>query len=426
VRTFEEQVLVPLLGSKPVELGLLGNEGRVYATLAQDPVYQKLFAEAFAGIESPVNTPNIAMALSSFLRSIVSFRSPFDRYRFEKDATALSDSARRGMDLFFSNKTRCGGCHMAHNVTVDLGLNLDGGSKTSTSPSKDPPVFMFHNTGLYNLPGPIVYPADNTGLYAHTQKPADVGKFRVPTLRNIALTAPYMHDGSIATLEEVLDHYTAGGRARNPQISDSIKPLPLTEDERRDLLAFLRSLTDEQALRDPRWSDPWKRDKGANPVAAMYLHEVDLVEDNLLRLAEAMPADKYDFRPTDGAFADVRTFGEQVKHAATMIYMTAAIVLEEKSPYGPGTGDNGPDSIQGKAQIVEYFKGSLAYARKAMESLNEDNHLDPLKTYFGPMPRIAIASGIAYHSYDHYGQMVVYARMNGIVPPASQPPAQRR
>jgi len=159
----------------------------------------------------------------------------------------------------------------------------------------------------------------------------------------------------------------------------------------------------------------------SNPVADMYLHEVDLVEQNALKLAEAMPADKYDFRPTDGAFAGVRTFGEQVKHIATMIFMTAAIVLEEKSPYGPGTNDNGPDSIQGKEQIIEYFKASLAYARKAMASLNEKNHLDPIKTYFGLMARSAVAAGVAYHSYDHYGQMVVYARMNGFVPPASQP-----
>jgi cytochrome c peroxidase len=258
LRTFEDQVLVPLFGTKPVELGLQGHEARVYAQLAKDPVYRRLFAAAFPGVKSPVSTPNIAMALSSFLRSIVSFRSPFDRYRFKGDQTALSPSATRGMKLFFSEKARCGGCHMAHNVSVDLGLNLDGGSKTAMSPSTDPDVFMFHNTGLYNLPGSIVYPADNTGLYAITGQFADVGKFRVPSLRNIAVTAPYMHDGSIGTLEVVLDHYIAGGRARNPRTSESIKPLTLDDADRRDLITFLDSLTDTEALRDPRWSDPWK------------------------------------------------------------------------------------------------------------------------------------------------------------------------
>jgi len=158
----------------------------------------------------------------------------------------------------------------------------------------------------------------------------------------------------------------------------------------------------------------------ADPVATLYAKQVDLLEHDLLSLAQAMPAEKYDFRPTSGAFQGVRTFGEQVKHVATMIYMTAAIVLEEKSPYGPGTNDNGPDAIQGKEPIVDYLKSSIAYARKAMASLNEKNQLDPLNTYFGSQPRVAVAAGVAYHSYSHYGQMVVYARMNGIVPPASQ------
>lgn len=264
LRTLEQQVLVPMLGTTPVELGLQGQEARIYAGLARDPIYRSLFAAAFPGVEAPINTANAAASLAAFVRSIISFRSPFDRYRFENDMTAMSEAAQRGMKLFFSTKARCGGCHMAHNVTVDLGLNLDGGSKTAASPPDDPPVFMFHNTGLYNLPGPSVYPADNTGLHAHTGLLTDVGKFRVPTLRNIAVTAPYMHDGSIPTLEKVLDHYINGGRAPNPLLSESIRPITLSAAERSDLIAFLHSLTDEQALRDPRWSDPWKiADKAA-------------------------------------------------------------------------------------------------------------------------------------------------------------------
>jgi DinB superfamily len=159
---------------------------------------------------------------------------------------------------------------------------------------------------------------------------------------------------------------------------------------------------------------------GANRVAAIFQNQLTLVESDVVSLAEAMPAEKYDFKPTAGEFAGVRTFGEQVKHLATMIYMTSAIVLEEKSPYGPGTNDNGPDDVKGKEAIVAYLKASIAYARKAMGSLTEQNALDPLKTYFGSQPRAEVASGVAYHSYDHYGQMVVYARMNGIVPPASR------
>jgi hypothetical protein len=155
-------------------------------------------------------------------------------------------------------------------------------------------------------------------------------------------------------------------------------------------------------------------------VSDMYLKQVDLVEHDLVSLAEAMPSDKYSFRPSGEKFSDVRTFGEQVKHASTMIFMTSAIVLEEKSPYGPGTNDNGPDEIQGKAQIVDYLKRSIGYARRAMSSITEKNHLDPLNTFFGLQSRIEVAAGVAYHSYNHYGQMVVYARMCGVVPPSSQ------
>ena len=267
LRSLEEQVLVPLFGTDPVELGLSGHEPRVYAALAASPVYRRLFAAAFptrasadggeGGVERLVTTDNVALALAAFQRSIVSFRSPYDRYRFHDDEAALSPAARRGMRLFFSGRARCGGCHLGHTVSTDLGLNLDGGSKAATSPLGDPPVFLYHNTGLYDLPGPVPYPPDNTGKYAHSGNLEDAGRFRIPTLRNVAVTAPYMHDGSIAALGEVLDHYVAGGRAPNPRQSESIRPLSLREDERRDLIAFLQSLTDEALLRDPRWSDPW-------------------------------------------------------------------------------------------------------------------------------------------------------------------------
>jgi len=158
----------------------------------------------------------------------------------------------------------------------------------------------------------------------------------------------------------------------------------------------------------------------ANRMAAVYQNQLTLVESDVVGLADAMPAEKYEFRPTDGAFAGVRTFGEQVRHLATMIYMTTAIVLGEKSPYGPGANDNGPDDLRTKEAIVAYLQSSIAYARTAMASLTEQNALDPLRTYFGSQPRIEVAAGLVYHSYDHYGQMVVYARMNGVIPPASR------
>ncbi len=130
----------------------------------------------------------------------------------------------------------------------------------------------FRNTGLYNLPGAVSYPETNTGLYRHTGDRADIGRFRVPTLRNIAVTAPYMHDGSIETLEEVIDHYAAGGRTiavgpnagvgrDNPNKDLGVDGFTVTAEEKADLIAFLESLTDEEFLTDPRFGNPWDNEQ---------------------------------------------------------------------------------------------------------------------------------------------------------------------
>jgi cytochrome c peroxidase len=173
------------------------------------------------------------------------------------DEAALSASALRGQDLFFSEELECFHCHG--------GFNFSDSVATETTNIIE---VMFHNTGLYNLGGTGDYPPENTGLHALTGVPTDMGRFRAPSLRNIAKTAPYMHDGSIATLDEVLDHYAAGGRtieegpfagvgADNPYKSEFVTGFSLTPDERADLLAFLESLTDETFLTDPRFASPF-------------------------------------------------------------------------------------------------------------------------------------------------------------------------
>ncbi len=158
-----------------------------------------------------------------------------------------------------------------------------------------------------------------------------------------------------------------------------------------------------------------------DPVASIYDDQMTLIEREVVSLAEAMPADAYGFAPTEGRFDGVRSFGQQVTHLATMIYMTAALVLEERSPYGPGTHNNGPDDLRSKDDVLPYLTDAIAYARRAVATLTADNYLDPVPSAFGSMPRSAVAVGIAFHSFNHYGQMVVYARMNGVVPPASVP-----
>ena len=142
----------------------------------------------------------------------------------------------------------------------------------------------------------------------------------------------------------------------------------------------------------------------------------------IVGLFEAMHADKINFAPTSGEFKGVRTFAQQAKHMATYIYMLSSSVLEQKPPVDIGKGDAGPDSVQTKEQITEYLKGAFAFGHKALNSITEKNQMDQVAGPFpgSKMARIAAGVFMMYHNFDHYGQMVVYARMNGVVPPASQ------
>jgi hypothetical protein len=143
--------------------------------------------------------------------------------------------------------------------------------------------------------------------------------------------------------------------------------------------------------------------------------------------ADAMPEDKYGFVPTQGEFKTVRTFGLEVKHMATANYALGAAILGEKSPVDLG-GPNGPANITSKADIMKYLNDSFVYAHKAINSVNETNILEPIKSPFGSnmTTRLALATSICSHPYDHYGQMVVYLRLNGIIPPASRPAPEKK
>jgi len=161
---------------------------------------------------------------------------------------------------------------------------------------------------------------------------------------------------------------------------------------------------------------------GAHPTLSEIMdHAVGQVEGEFVPAAEAMPEDKYSFAPTNGEFKGVRTFAEQVKHVAAVNYMVAAAVLQEKPPVELG-GENGPTSITTKADIVKFLKDSFAYSHKALRSINEKNQTDQIKSPFGDgmVSRMGIATAVLWHPFDHYGQMVVYLRMNGIIPPASR------
>jgi uncharacterized damage-inducible protein DinB len=134
-----------------------------------------------------------------------------------------------------------------------------------------------------------------------------------------------------------------------------------------------------------------------------------------------MPEEKFGFAPTDGEFKGVRTFAQQIKHVAAVNYELAAALLEEKPPVDVGD-EAGPASVTSKADIMKYLKDSFTYVHKAIATVNDKNVVETVKSPFGEgsVSRLGLASTVASHGFDHYGQMVVYLRMNGIVPPASR------
>jgi cytochrome c peroxidase len=253
IKDLETQLLLPMFGEEPIELGISGHEKEVLQRF-NTPKYLDLFDKAYPG--EAIDFSTIIKAISSFVRSLVSLNSPFDRYAYDGDDNALSESALRGMELFFSERLECHHCHGGFNFTQST---FHQQQQLERNP--------FHNTGLYHVSPDGAYPSSDDGLYEITLNPQDHGKFRAPTLRNIALTAPYMHDGSLATLDEVIEFYAAGGRnitegphqgdgRKNPLKSPFIKGFELTEQEKQDLIAFLQSLTDESVIHNPNYRDP--------------------------------------------------------------------------------------------------------------------------------------------------------------------------
>jgi uncharacterized damage-inducible protein DinB len=146
------------------------------------------------------------------------------------------------------------------------------------------------------------------------------------------------------------------------------------------------------------------------------------VEKEVVDAAEAMPDAKFNFAPTAGEFKGVRTFAAQVKHIAAVNYVLGAAITGEKPPVDVG-GEDGPAGMTSKADIVKYLKDSFAYAHKSLAGINESNLLEAVKAPWGdqPMTRLSLTNIMISHPFDHYGQMVVYLRMNGIIPPASRP-----
>ncbi|MGR5211656.1 MbnH family di-heme enzyme [Vibrio rotiferianus] len=254
LKEIEQQLVIPLFGEFPVEMGINdANREEILNRFRRETAYQNMFNAAFPNQQDAVTFPNVIKALAVFNRALISKDSDFDR-------GTMSSSAMRGQDLFNSEKMECFHCHNGFNF--------------SDSTLHDDSVFVsrpFFNTGLYNIDGKGSYPIADNGLFTVTQDPKDKGKFRPPTLRNIAYTAPYMHDGSIATLGEVLDFYANGGRnitsgehkgdgRKNPNKSEFVKGFTLSAQEKQDILMFLHALSDETFISNPRYANPFTQE----------------------------------------------------------------------------------------------------------------------------------------------------------------------
>lgn len=257
--TLEAQIPVPIRGDNPVELGVTdGVQDEVLARFDADLAYRQMFAAAFPESTSGATINKIVFALATFCRSLISANSHYDRY-VRGDKSALSDQQRRGLALFQGERLECFHCHTGTNLTVSYhDMNTTAGTIK----------YPFFNNGLYNVGGDGSYPSYDQGLYDVTHDINDRGFFRPQSLRNVALTAPYMHDGSIETLRDVVKHYAAGGRLietgafagdgrTNPLKSGLVRGFAITDAEIDDVVAFLESLTDETFIQNPAFSDPF-------------------------------------------------------------------------------------------------------------------------------------------------------------------------
>lgn len=214
VPTLEMQILVPIQEHNEFDFNIV----LIVERLQDDATYKNMSQTAY---ERDLDAFVITRALSTFERSFISGNSRYDEYFFQSNNNALTASELRGLNLFFSEKTGCSNCHNGFNFTN----------------------YEFENNGLYqDYPDP--------GRFRLTGVENDRAKFKVPTLRNIHLTTPYMHDGSIKTLEEVILHYESGGK-NHPNKSALLQPFTLIENERNDLILFLESLTDETFIHNP-------------------------------------------------------------------------------------------------------------------------------------------------------------------------------
>jgi cytochrome c peroxidase len=250
--TLESQSAQPFLN--PVEMGLKDHEP-ILKIVRTDPEYAELFKNVFGKTGDQITMVEVQKALATFQRTLIGGNSPFDRYYFEGEKEAMSPAAIRGLDIYIG-QGRCVSCHLIEQTQAlftDNRFHMIGVSANQMPQDLDELLAAVEDvkkkgTDIAVLSNPKT---SSLGRYAVTRDLTDIGAFKTPTLRNIELTAPYMHDGSHKTLEEVVRFYNNGGRLNETDplpelLSGGIRPLNLTEKQQADLVEFLKALTSPQ------------------------------------------------------------------------------------------------------------------------------------------------------------------------------------
>ncbi len=249
-----KQMQRPLYNHQPIELGLDLHWDEVSTYLSTDSTYRSLFPTSFPSEKNLVTKQHIELAIASYVKTLNSTQSAYDQY-INGTTQAMSASAILGLHLFESKELACAQCHKPPSFTV-----------ASTSQKIDE---VYVNIGLYNIDNKNQYPADDNGLFKYTNKKEDQGKYKIPSLRNVAINQPYMHDGSITSLEEVIEIYARGGRntETGEYIGDGkgniykhalITGFKLSPTEKRALIDFLASLTDTSYLSNEHYLNPFR------------------------------------------------------------------------------------------------------------------------------------------------------------------------
>jgi cytochrome c peroxidase len=250
-----QQMNNPLFNIHPIEMGVKGNEDIILKRIKEDKFYDELFSKA----NSEITFDNIKLAINDFIFSLQSNNSNYDKY-MKGDTGALSKSEKRGLQLFFSAALKCATCHGGFNFSTPNITNEKGDT-----------LFYF-NTGLYNIDEKGAYPEYDQGLFQLTKNKVDIGKYRVPTLRNLAYTAPYLHDGSAASLMEIINIYADGGRVITDGINNGngksnsykhsfINGFIISETDNLNLNNFLLSLSDSSFIQNKNYQNPFTEDE---------------------------------------------------------------------------------------------------------------------------------------------------------------------